>query len=511
MLPPSGKLPAWQAAALSGVLSQDVVLLQFATAPRSTPLSLLHRAFNFIEKLWFRHEHDSLRPVDPPQHVPVVKIDCNDYLCSEEGLRQLGALDLQLVYAPDYDGAPQNWSTVLPFGIWYHQFGLGEDVAVPAFREVMEEQAVTGSMLLMKKDNGILKLYEGSTPSIPYSVRNNLHALLWKTASYLGYRIESLRVLGDDFMAAFPRLDTVSERGNVPGNIEMIQLATKNLSGYLAYKKQIKKQDDRFTIYFSFNSLSLPLLPGNFNAFSLPAGAFFADPFVVKKNDHFFLFFECYEASAGKAHIAMMESDGSTWTAPVTVLEKAYHLSYPFVFEWEGSMYMLPETSSNGTVELYKATVFPYQWELAAVLMKDIALIDATLHFHDGLWWLFGNSTTHPFVSTNDQLHLFYSKDLFSENWIPHPLNPVATHAGNCRPAGRIFKKDGKLYRPAQNNASQQYGYGLVINEIEVMNENQYRERIIQSIDPADFSLKAMHHLDAVSGLTVIDGIPARG
>jgi hypothetical protein len=134
-------------------------------------------------------------------------------------------------------------------------------------------------------------------------------------------------------------------------------------------------------------------------------------------------------------------------------------------------------------------------------------LIDATLHFENGLWWLFANSRSHSFTSTNDQLFLFYSKDLLSTDWKPHPQNPVATHIDNCRPAGRLFKQNGKLYRPAQNNASKHYGYGIKINEIIVLNENQFEEKEIYSFDPNELKLKASHHIDFTNQLTVIDGI----
>ena len=45
-----------------------------------------------------------------------------------------------------------------------------------------------------------------------------------------------------------------------------------------------------------------------------------------------------YEAK--KAHISVIEMDlDGTWKQPVKVLERDYHLSYPFLFEWRGQMY----------------------------------------------------------------------------------------------------------------------------------------------------------------------------
>jgi len=139
--------------------------------------------------------------------------------------------------------------------------------------------------------------------------------------------------------------------------------------------------------------------------------------------------------------------------------------------------------------------------------MENIELIDATLFFANGWWWLMGTTSLHPVPSTNDQLLLFYSKEPFSQSWTPHPQNPVATNIGNCRPAGNIFTVNGKFFRPAQNNASRQYGYGIKINEIEVLTTTDYREKEVLAINPKQWGLKACHTLNFSASMVVIDGI----
>ena len=36
------------------------------------------------------------------------------------------------------------------------------------------------------------------------------------------------------------------------------------------------------------------------------------------------------------------------------ILEKPYHLSYPYLFEYQGQLYMMPESNENNTIDLYK-------------------------------------------------------------------------------------------------------------------------------------------------------------
>ena len=43
----------------------------------------------------------------------------------------------------------------------------------------------------------------------------------------------------------------------------------------------------------------------------------------------------------------MSEDRGLTWTHLGIVLDEPWHLSYPFLFRWEGQMYMMPEASKQ--------------------------------------------------------------------------------------------------------------------------------------------------------------------
>src|SRR5690606_2448687 len=72
-----------------------------------------------------------------------------------------------------------------------------------------------------------------------------------------------------------------------------------------------------------------------------PPDRYWADPFPLERNGRYFVFFEELPFRAGKAHIAMVElgADGAV-SAPVTVLERDYHLSYPFILEHDGQLYM---------------------------------------------------------------------------------------------------------------------------------------------------------------------------
>jgi hypothetical protein len=143
--------------------------------------------------------------------------------------------------------------------------------------------------------------------------------------------------------------------------------------------------------------------------------------------------------------------------------------------------------------------------------MENAILYDATLLYYQNKWWMFATRQNHPYTSTNDQLFLYYSDSFLSSDWKAHPQNPVATKVSNCRPAGNIFQTGDKLYRPAQNNSSKQYGYAIKINEIEILNETEYKEKEVFEIVPGKGNkLSAVHTINFTNDLIVIDGIMSK-
>ena len=231
---------------------------------------------------------------------------------------------------------------------------------------------------------------------------------------------------------------------------------------------------------------------------------FWADPFMVEYDGRKVLFFEEFAAETGRGHIAAMElqADGQ-FGPPCDVLVCPYHLSYPFVFEFDGSLFMIPESAEAEKVEVFRCTRFPDSWESHATLLKDIRAYDTTLVEHDGMWWMF-MTVQHSANSPNDELHLYYASQPFGE-WTPHPLNPVGLDVRTSRPAGRLFRENGRLYRPAQD-CSGRYGRAIVIREVRRMTTTDYEEVSSTMISPAwAGNAHATHTVNQAAGVTVYD------
>ncbi len=238
-----------------------------------------------------------------------------------------------------------------------------------------------------------------------------------------------------------------------------------------------------------------------------PTDRLWADPMVIESNGKTFVFVEELLFAEGIGHISVMEyrPDTNSFSSPRPVLKRPYHLSYPHVFAADGEFWMIPECSANRTVELYRATSFPDQWELSAVIMENCDAVDATVFRHDGRWWMFVGLSTVNGTTPWEETHLFVADQLQTQEWKAHPANPICADVRRARPAGPIRQIEGKLFRPSQD-CSVQYGYGLRIQEITQLSATEYRETEVDSIHPHwDSGLYGVHHISSSPGLTVMD------
>lgn len=234
---------------------------------------------------------------------------------------------------------------------------------------------------------------------------------------------------------------------------------------------------------------------------------YFADPFPFVENGRTYVFCEEYPYATRKGIISLFEIVDGRPTKPRPVLERPYHLSYPFVFRRGAEIYMIPETSSVGRIELYRAETFPDRWTFERVLVKDVIASDATLVTWNGRDWLFA-SVAGEGASTWDALGLFYADDVFGA-WQPHPLNPVLIDAGAARPGGAMVMQGNRLRRVAQD-CRRLYGGGIVLAEVDQLDPENYAQTVCAVLGPPPGSGAAgAHTLNTAAGYQFIDLVGA--
>src|SRR5688500_17863281 len=87
---------------------------------------------------------------------------------------------------------------------------------------------------------------------------------------------------------------------------------------------------------------------------------FVADPFLIKDNETFYLFFEVYNNDTQQGDLAVATSKNTwIWNYEKVILDEPFHLSYPYVFQSDGEHYLVPESFEDNSIRLYKADDFP--------------------------------------------------------------------------------------------------------------------------------------------------------
>ena len=235
-------------------------------------------------------------------------------------------------------------------------------------------------------------------------------------------------------------------------------------------------------------------------------GRYAADPFGVERNGQLHILFEDFDIRLGKAVISAttLGSDGALST-PVPVLDPGCHASYPFLLEDDGEVWMIPETNEAHDLRLYRAVELPFRWELERRLLTHIQVSDPTIVWAHDRWWMFGTSRPH---GVDHALRLWHAPALTGP-WTIHREDPVKIDARSARPAGTPFTVEGVLYRPAQD-CSVRYGGRVVINRVDVLTPNAFREVPAAALEPRAPYPHGLHTLSAVGSRTLIDGNAVR-
>ena len=217
---------------------------------------------------------------------------------------------------------------------------------------------------------------------------------------------------------------------------------------------------------------------------------FLADPFFVKEEDTFYLFFE-HQKNKSNGDVGLLTStDGKKYQYRGTVLTQKFHLSYPQVFKYKDAFYMVPETKQANMVLLYKAHHFPFDWQICDTLIANVALVDPSVYLSDSL---------NILVATDYEknMYLYQSDSLFGK-WKLHQ-KPIALIGTEARAGGRFFGDKKGLVLPVQN-CSKGYGYGVSLyrfsfhdGSYQVQRESPFYLQPNENI--AAFNA-GMHHLD---------------
>ena len=398
------------------------------------------------------------------------------------------------------------------FGVW--RFCAGDAAAgmdpLACAREVAEGAPLTATGLKVRlpAGGGERLVYASAARTHAFSAARNRDEALRKSANFALRALRELHRSGDAWLERCPVAETAAPR--LAPDLRQSAWDVLSLGARAAWRGTQKLASiDQWSLAFRFGELKGWSDLQGFTRLVPPPDRMWADPFPLALAGRNFIFFEELLYERGKAHIAAIEigRDGSHGK-PFVVLERDYHLSYPFLMQHEGVLYMVPESSENGTVDLYRCVTFPHRWRLERTLMRRVRCADATLHRDGARWWMFAGVAGEG-GALDDELHLFHAESLDGE-WQPHDRNPVKSDVRAARPAGALFTTDEGLFRPAQVCAPL-YGSAVTIQRVLRLTPDDYVEREVRRIVPAHADrLLGIHTFNQSGDLTVVDGFARR-
>ena len=218
-----------------------------------------------------------------------------------------------------------------------------------------------------------------------------------------------------------------------------------------------------------------------------------ADSFLFVKDDTLYLFYELQHWDDPGVIAMVKTKDLKNWTEPVVVLKQPFHLSFPYVFEDDGVVYMVPESQESDAIHLFRAdnddlTSFSKVRTLLRQERKD------GIHFNFNDSHIFkGNSEKGKVNDSQSCYYLFtsYQKDwmyyqelyvtddLLHGEFTKHPCSPICVSNEYGRNGGSLIDYDGHLLRVTQD-CHADYGDNVSLMEITRLSATEYEERLFR-------------------------------
>jgi hypothetical protein len=409
------------------------------------------------------------------------------------------------------------------YGVWSFHHGDNEFYrGGPAlFWEVVEDNPCSGVILQVlneKLDDGLVLCKSVFATARGLSPSRNLSAPYWGSEHFVIRKLNELHEYGWDTVKR-RIVPPAPYRGKVPiyrtpSNLQMVKWLAPKLGKKLIGRLNPARAETVYHWRICLRRADRPkLLTGeamdksDFQWLSCPKGHFYADPFLFEHDGQLWLLFEDYLYGERRGRISCVSVSKDLVIGDSHVcLETPYHLSYPFVFRHEGEMFMIPESGSNASVELWRATNFPTAWKLEKKLFSG-SLVDTTPLLHEGRWYFF---TTLSEPRGNAAFAALFSSDSLTGEWVRHPSTPISTDVRDARSAGAIVRIDGRLLRPVQD-CSSNYGRRIYVDEILELTPDTYQARRLHSIEPDwEQGLQGVHTYAFSSGIEALDAASSR-
>lgn len=491
-----GLFEAWEAETLRKVMRLgfvEIALLVADASPPAEPKSFIQRVLHYkwnrlFWNRWFRKygKVNANAPIDMSSElkdIPVYKVQPElrgkySQHFNIRDIEKIKAHNPDVIIRFGFNILRGEVLTIAKHGVWsFHHADHRVIRGGPAgFWEYILGHRTTGAILQRltdKLDDGLI-LRSGYYELVRHSFRENLNTILESTTGWIANALTEIHLNGEvSGQRNNPASAIKAPVFSYPGNFRMVIFWSILIRNKLIFHWNNLFCAETWMIGIVDQSISDVLLKGIHKTpewiRAKSSEQYLADPFASDLNGETVILAEEYSYSTGLGKIVNTRSGA-------TVLERNFHLSFPFPVSLNGQQFLLAEASASNKLQL-----FPLVNSVEDITLLHEPVVDPILFHHDERWWLFCHKANDQ---NNAALFIYYSDTIVGE-YFPHALNPVKTDICNSRPAGPIVTCNGKLLRPAQDSGSG-YGSRVVVNEITVLTTEQFEEQPINYIAPAE-------------------------
>lgn len=292
----------------------------------------------------------------------------------------------------------------------------------------------------------------------------------------------------------------------VPTNTEMARWLVPKVAEVAVRK--LRKRNDMSHWQIGLRRSKQPLYccpesvaAAQFTWLDSPRGKFWADPFLIERDGASWVFFENYDYAEKRAVIDCGRIESGRLVDVRTALNRPEHLSFPYVFEHDGTVWMVPESEQAGAVNLFRAARFPDQWVLERTLL-DIRAVDSVPFLHRNRWHMFVSPVV---VDAQVPFTMLFTAPQLLGPWMLHPAGCISSDVRFARSAGAVIHDGERLIRVNQECA-EGYGHSICFSEIELGEETYEAKPYGHLLPEALGDIGGVHTYNRVGDWEVIDG-----
>ena len=155
-------------------------------------------------------------------------------------------------------------------------------------------------------------------------------------------------------------------------------------------RRALRPLREHFSVYVTNTNLSEVIhIRSDFRSY-------YADPFIWTTSDGTWVIVEKYDYAMEIGRLCAIRVDRGELASSEIMLPYAGHVSYPFLFEDSGKVYMVPETCSERSIDLYECESFPARWRHYSRILNGVDAADTVVFRHRDRWWLITSVRDHP-------------------------------------------------------------------------------------------------------------------